>query len=72
MDGGLNTQKSGGSRRKIETNGAHASSCLWHVVTTGFPSNVAEWSGDFLDNFVSARDKGVLRIIAVAALSEVN
>lgn len=37
---------------------------------TRFPSNVAEWSGNFLDKIVSTRDKRVLRVIAVASLGK--
>ena len=56
----------------IKRNGAHASRCRWHVVAARFPSNVAKWSGDSLNEIVRARDKGVLGVIAVAALGEVN
>jgi hypothetical protein len=56
----------------MKINCAHTSSRLWHVVATRFPSNVTEWSGDFLDEIVGARDKRVLRVIAVAALGEVD
>ena len=56
----------------IKINGAHASRRWWHVVNARFPSSVIKWSGDFLDEIVRARDNGVLRVIAVAALGEVN
>ena len=72
MDGGLDTQTSGGSAQKVKMDGAHASSHGWRVVATGFPSGVVKWSGDFLDEIVCARDKRILRVIAVAALGEVD
>ena len=57
----------------IKINGAHASRRWWHIVTARSPSNVVKWSGYFLDEIIRARDKGVvLRVIAVAALGEVN
>ena len=53
-------------------NSAHGSSHRWGVVATRFPSGVVKWGGDFLDEIVCARDKRILRVIAVAALGEVD
>jgi hypothetical protein len=53
-------------------NSAYTSSRRWQIVATRFPSNVVKWSGDFLDEVVRTRDNRVLRVIAVAALGEVD
>ena len=56
----------------MKINCANAFSRRWHIVASRFPSDVIEWSGDFLDEIVSARDKRVLRVIAVGALGGVD
>ena len=56
----------------MEMNSAHGSSRRWRVVATRFPSGVVKWGGDFLDEIICTRDRRILRVIAVAALSEVD
>ena len=56
----------------MKINCAHAFSRRWYVVANRFPSDVTEWSGDFLDEIASARDKRVLRVTVVGALGGVD
>ena len=71
VDGRLNIQRQV-DRVKTKINCAHASGHRLRVGATGLPSGVVKWGCDFLDEVVCARDKRVLRVIAVAALGEVN